>query len=166
MLSHLSQKLLLPANSMFATNENVYTYNDAAVNLLLAEGTQWLCSPFENDMDNLIQGKSRQQVLPLYFYPKLFYSRQPVSLSETGFSDDKNPYRRVVRNGITHILPLVPVALSQYRNKLENLGFNRFLIDLSFEEPSKATLKRVFGKLKKSEAIQPSTGFNFKKGLK
>ncbi|MGE4290099.1 MAG: peptidase U32 family protein [Salinivirgaceae bacterium] len=165
-LSHLSQKLLLPANSKFATNENVYAYNDAAVNLLLAEGSQWLCSPFENDMENLIQGKSRQQVLPLYFYPKLFYSRQPVSLSETAFSDDKNRYRRVVRNGITHILPLVPVALTQYRNKLENLGFNRFLIDLSFEEPSKTTLKRVFGKLKKSEAIQPSTGFNFKKGLK
>jgi putative protease len=72
----------------------------------------------------------------------------------------------VLRNGITHILPLVPVALTQYRNKLETLGFNRFLIDLSFEEPSKATLKRVFSKLKKSEAIQPSTGFNFKKGLK
>ncbi|PKP08314.1 MAG: hypothetical protein CVU09_16185 [Bacteroidetes bacterium HGW-Bacteroidetes-4] len=165
-LSHLSQKLLLPENSMFAANENVYVYNDAAVNLLQAEGAQWLCSPFENDMDNLIQGKSRQQLLPLYFYPKLFYSRQPVSLSQAGFSDDKNPYRRVVRNGITHILPLVPVALTQYRNKLENLGFNQFLIDLSFEEPSKTTLKRIFGKLKKSEAIQPSTGFNFKKGLK
>lgn len=165
-LSHLSQKLLLPAKSMFATNENVYAYNDAAINLMLAEGSQWICSPFENDMENLIQGKSRHQVIPLYFYPKLFYSRQPVSLSEKGFSDEKNLYRRVVRNGITHMLPSIPVALTQYRKKLENLGFNRFLIDLSFEEPSKATLKRVFGKLKKSEDIQPSTGFNFKKGLK
>lgn len=165
-LSHLSQKVIIPTTAIFATNENVYCYNDAAAQWLLHEKASWITSPFENDWENLLEGTNRQQVIPLYYYPKLFFSRQPVNLEKPIFSDGKNKYRRVIRNGITHILPTKPVALTQYKDKLRNQGFSQFLLDLSFEEPSKATLKRVFTRFKKSEDIQPSTTFNFKKGLK
>jgi putative protease len=165
-LSHLSQKELLPSNAVFGTNENVYCYNDAAAKLLVQSGAKWLTSPFENEMENLFSGTNRDMVIPLYFYPKLFFSRQPVSINSAEMADDKNKYRREIRNGITHILPKIPVALLQYKSQLATKGFNQFLIDLSFEEPSKATLKRIFTKFKKSENPQPSTTFNFKKGMR
>ncbi len=165
-LSHLSQKEIMPIEAIFGTNENVYGYNDAALGLLEEEGAQWITSPFENEMDNLLAGSARDQVIPMYYYPKLFYSRQPINLAEDKISNEKQNYRRQIVNGITHLLPEIPVSLLQYKAKLTQQGFYRYLIDLCFEEPSKATLKKVFTRLKQSEAVQPSTTFNFKKGLR
>ncbi|MFA6400231.1 MAG: peptidase U32 family protein [Salinivirgaceae bacterium] len=165
-LSHLSQKELLPTTAVFGTNENVYCYNDAAACVLESVGAQWATSPFENEMENLISGTNRNQILPLYFYPKLFYSRQPINMEDEKISSEKQNYRRQIVNGITHLLPEIPVSLLQYKAKLTQQGFYRYLIDLSFETPSKTTLKKVFTRLKQSEAVQPSTTFNFKKGLR
>ncbi len=165
-LSHLSQKEFLPNGTVFLTNENVYCYNDAAAQLLRSEGAKWVMSPFENEFDNLLSGANRNIIVPMHYYPKLFYSRQPVKLNEQ-FNDDQNhTYRKEIRNGITIVVPDKPVSLFQYREKLNNKRFNQFLIDLSFESPSKHTLKRLYTKFKKSEQDQPSTTFNFKKGLK
>jgi putative protease len=71
-----------------------------------------------------------------------------------------------VINGITTVLPTIPVALFQYSAKLNQMGFTRFLIDLSFETPSKKTIKKLMLKFKNAEQMHPSTTFNFKKGLK
>jgi putative protease len=46
------------------------------------------------------------------------------------------------------------------------MGFSCFLIDLSFETPSKKTIKKLMLKFKNAEQVHPSTTFNFKKGLK
>ena len=165
-LSHLSQKELLPQGTSFITNENVYCYNDAAGQLLKDEGAKWMTSPFENEFDNLLSGANRSMIIPMYYYPRLFYSRQPVRIEEQ-FKDDKNQdFRKEVRNGITIVVPEKPVALLQYREKLNKKGFNQFMFDLSFEKPSKHTLKRILTKFRNSEQEQPSTTFNFKKGLK
>lgn len=166
-LSHLSQSDLLPKNAVFATNENVYAYNDAACHFLYAKGAQWICSPQENEYDNLLSGADRNQIIPMHFYPNLFYSRQPVKTGDESFTDAKNfEFRREVRDGITYVLPDKPVSLLQYKSKLASKGFFKYLIDLSFENPSKHTFKRLLKKLKYSEQDQPSTTFNFKKGLK
>lgn len=166
-LSHIAQKELLPNGATFGTNENVYCYNDAAIQLLKSEGAKWTTSPFENEFDNLLSGGSRSQVIPMHFYPKLFYSRQPVQTGNDTFYDDNNKeFRKDVVNGVTIVVPTAPVSLLQYRDKLNKKGFNQFFIDLSFEKPSKHTLKRLLLKLRKSEQEQPSTTFNFKKGLK
>lgn len=166
-LSHLAQKELLPKEAVFGTNENVYCYNDAASQALKNEGAKWVTSPFENEYDNLLSGANRNIVVPVHFYPKLFYSRQPVQTGEGTFFDDTNKeFKKEVLNGITIVVPTAPVSLLQYKNKLSGKGFNQYLIDLSFEKPSKHTFKRLLQKLKKSEQDQPSTTFNFKKGLK
>jgi len=166
-LSHLSQKELLPKGAIFGANENVYCYNDAAAQLINGEGAKWLTSPYENEYDNLLSGGNRNIVVPVHYYPKLFYSRQPVETGNGTFYDDKNyEFRKEVVNGITIVVPAKPVSLLQYGNKLRQKGFVQFLIDLSFEKPSKHTLKRLLIKLKNSEQEQPSTTFNFKKGLK
>jgi len=166
-LSHLSQKEFLPKGAIFSTNENVYCYNDAAAQFIKSEGARWVTSPFENEFDNLLSGGNRSMVIPMHYFPKLFYSRQPVKTGDGSFFDDNNhEFKKDVINGITVVVPTKPVSLLQYSSKLQQKGFNQFLIDLSFENPSKHTLKRLLLKLKKSEQEQPSTTFNFKKGLK
>jgi putative protease len=103
----------------------------------------------------------------MHFYPKLFFSRQPVQTGNGTFFDDTNKeFRKEVINGITVVVPTQPVSLLQYKTKLQGKGFNQYLIDLSFEKPSKHVFNRLLLKLKKSEQEQPSTTFNFKKGLK
>lgn len=166
-LSHLSQRELLPKNATFATNENVYAYNDAACQFLYAQGAAWVCCPQENEYENLLSGADRNQIIPMHFYPHLFYSRQPVKIGDEKFTDSKNfEFTRQVRDGITYVLPNKPVSLLQYKSKLSSKGFFKYLIDLSFEPSSKHTFKRLLKKLKFSEQEQPSTTFNFKKGLK
>jgi putative protease len=165
-LSHLSQKELLPKGAVFGTNENVYCYNDAAIKAVKEQGSKWVTSPFENEYDNLLSGANRCIVVPMHYYPKLFYSRQPVKTGNKFYDDNNREYSKHVVNGITIVVPDKPVSLLQYREKLSGKGFNSFFIDLSFEKPSKHTIKRLLIKLKRSEQEQPSTTFNFKKGFK
>ena len=165
-LSHLSQKELLPGGAVFGTNENVYCYNDAAIKAVKEQGAKWVTSPFENEYDNLLSGANRSIVVPMHYYPKLFYSRQPVKADDKFYDDNNREYSKYVVNGITIVVPDKPVSLLQYREKLSGKGFNNFFIDLSFEKPSKHTIKRLLTKLKRSEQEQPSTTFNFKKGFK
>ena len=170
MLGHLSQKVIIPANALCSTNENVYTFNDAAIMFLKEQSIKNYIYPMENDFENLDQHKQRDGIVPLYFYPRLFYSRMPVSLDDSAgndFRDDRGEnFRRFVLNGITIVVPDVPVSLLQYKSKLTSKGFRNFLIDLSFEKPSGNILQKLIKRLKHSEQVQPSTNFNFVKGLR
>ena len=169
MLSHLSQKDLLPKGSFFFTNENVYAYNDAAIAFLRSQGIQYHMYPYENDLDNLLKGKDRTGIVPLYFYPELFHSRMPVKLSEDSLSikDDQGfSFRRLLRDGITIIIPERPVSLLQFKDILYRAGFRRFFIDLSHENVSKNIFRRLLNRYNTSTQVQPSTTFNFKRELK
>lgn len=167
-LSHLSQKELLPAGSRFISNENVYAFNDAALQFLKEEGAQKSILPLENDIVNLAKGSHKDGIIPMYFYPYLFYSRMPVKAKKEELFSDKmgERFRKIIRDGMTIILPEHPVSLTQYKSKLERYGFHRFLIDLGTTAPSKNTPKTILNRLQKSEQIQPSTNFNFKRELK
>ncbi|TKG97096.1 U32 family peptidase [Puteibacter caeruleilacunae] len=169
MLSHVSQKTLIPRKSEILTNENCYVYNDAAAAFLATQNVKRWMYPLENEMINLYKGKDRAGIVPLYFYPDLFYSRMPVKLdrSEEVFKDDKGySFTRKVQDGITIIRPENPVSLLQYRKQLEAKGFRRFLLDFTGERVSKNIYKKVITRFSKGEQVQPSTTFNFKKGLK
>ncbi len=167
-IGHLSQKLLLPVGARVSCNENVYVLNDAAARMLHDEKITDFTYPLENDLDNLLSMTNKQGIVPLYFYPQLFYSRMPVKINEKGaFADETNKkYRILVKDGITIVYPSLPVALFHYRKQLEKNGFNRFLIDYSGEIMTANVVKRVLKKYLDSEAVQPSTNFNFKLGLK
>ena len=169
MLSHLSQKLLLPDSTKitFCTSENVYALNDAAIQFLKEEKIKYYIYPFENDFQNLIAGKDRKGIVPLYFYPELFHSRMPADIGkETSITDDRNTYKKLVRDGITIVIPEIPVSLLHFREKLFKEGFRRFLIDLSYVQPSQNTFNRLLKKYHTSTAEQPGTNFNFKVGLR
>jgi putative protease len=168
-LSHLSQKILIPENCRIFTNENVYAFNDAAIHLLKNEGAESFVYPQEIDFETLETLNHKDGIVPMYFYPELFYSRMPVHLKNNDeFSGDngKIKYKRYRKNGITIIVPDRPVSIFQNKNKLDKMGFSRFLIDVSYEVFSKNRLKTLKTRFLKSEQIQPSTTFNFTKGLK
>ncbi len=170
MLSHLSQRVIIPANALCSTNENVYTFNDAAIMFLNEQNIKNYIYPFENDFENLDQLKQRDGIVTIYFYPRLFYSRMPVNIDTQGdndFRDDRGEnFHRFVRNGMTIVVPDAPVSLLQYKSKLTSKGFRKFLIDLSFEKPLGNILQKLIKRLKHSEQVQPSTNFNFVKGVK
>jgi U32 family peptidase len=168
-ISHLSQKMLLPKGTKISCNENVYSLNDAAARVLYDEKISGFVYPYENDLDNLLSMKNKQGIVPLYFYPELFYSRMPVKTHTPSkmFSDENNKkFRIVVKDGITIVYPSIPVALFHYRNQLEKNGFNQFLIDYSGEIITANIVKRILKKFIDSESVQPSSSFNFKLGLK
>ncbi len=165
-LSHLSQKLIIPKKATFITNENVYIYNDAAIGLIKKEGAMTFTYPLENDKDNLLSMADRSGIFPMYFYPQLFYSRMPVKMKADEFKDDKGVEMKIqVRDGITITYPENPVCFFQYKKELYRKGFRRYLIDLSFEKPSQNVIKTLLKRLQKGEQVQPSNNFNFKKGL-
>ena len=168
-ISQLSQKMLLPSGAKVSCNENVYVLNDASSRILHEENVTEFTYPLENDLDNLLSMSNKQGIVPLYFYPELFYSRMPVKINQESnlFADEANKKFRIsVKDGITIVHPSIPVALFHYRTQLEKNGFNRFLIDYSGELMTANVVKRILKKFLDSEAVQPSTNFNFKLGLK
>ncbi|MDA3929842.1 MAG: U32 family peptidase [Prolixibacteraceae bacterium] len=167
-LSHLSQKDFLPRGAQFSTNENVYAFNDAAVQLLKEEGARKHIYPLENDIVNMSKGTDHNGIVPVYFFPYLFYSRMPVQANKDEYFVDKmgEKFRKIVKDGITIVLPEHPVSLTQYKSKLERYGYQRFLIDMSTTAPSKNTPRTIVRKFKASEQIQPASNFNFKRELK
>ena len=168
MISHMSQKLIIPDDSVIAANENVYVFNDAAIRHLMQEKVKLFSYPPEDDMENLLEHQNKKGLVPVYFYPELFYSRMPVNIKGKAhsFRDDKDyTFRRIRTNGMTIVVPREPVSLTQYKSKLDSAGFGRYLIDLTYEKPSDKRFHTILQKLHHSEQIQPSNTFNLRKGL-
>jgi len=167
-ISHLSQKQLIPKNCRIITNENVYAFNDAATKCITSEGIEIFSYPQEIDFETLFSLSDKSGIVPVYFHPELFHSRMPIAAgSSDDLKDDTNlKITRYRRNGITSIVPVNPVAIFQSKNKLKKNGFYRYLIDVSYEPPSKNRMKTLKSRLFRSEQIQPSNTFNFVKGLK
>jgi putative protease len=168
-VSHISQEDLLPKGCKIITNENVYAFNDAAIKFYKTKGVSTFCYPQEIDFETLFSLSNKDGIVPTYFYPELFHSRMPVNLHDTDnkFTDDMDiKLQRFRKNGITSVVPAIPVSLSQSKNKLKQKGFSKFLIDLSYETVSKNRAKTIKSRILRSEQIQPSNTFNFNKGLK
>ncbi|NQU54278.1 MAG: U32 family peptidase [Bacteroidetes bacterium] len=167
-ISHLSQKELIPENCRIIANENVYVFNDAASKCITSEGITDFSYPQEIDFETLFSLKNKNGIVPVYFHPELFHSRMPIAMeNENELKDDTDlQLKRYRRNGITSIVPNRPVAIFQSKNKLKSNGFYRYLIDVSYETPSKNRMKTLKSRLMRSEQIHPSTTFNFVKGMK
>ncbi|MCF7919571.1 MAG: U32 family peptidase [Candidatus Cloacimonetes bacterium] len=169
MLSHLSQKLLFKdfRKVNLYTSENVYALNDAAITLLMEEGILNWIFPFENDYPNLLAGNDRRGIVPLFFYPELFFSRMPVKIpDEAMFADNRQNFIKKSDSGMTIVIPQYPVSLLQFHKRLYDKNFRRFLIDLSWTNSSSNTFNRLLKLFNDSQPEQPASTFNFKMGLK
>lgn len=163
-LSNISQLPLIPKGCVVATNENVYLMNDVAINYVIGSRIRYYCYPYESDYPNLISGRDRGGIIPIYFHPDLFFSRQPVP--ESSFSDEsKHRYTNSKNSGFTVINDVNPVSWTQNVNKFRNKGFCRFLIDLSYDN-NLVRLSEILQATRNSIKIPGSSDFNMKKGLK
>ncbi|MDL2262600.1 U32 family peptidase [Bacteroidales bacterium OttesenSCG-928-I21] len=163
-ISHISQIELLPKNVNINCNENVYLLNDIAISYIQSLGIKNYCYPLETDYPNLLRGFDRSGIIPLYFYPELFYSRMPIKTGEI-ILDSKKKYKKTHFNGFTIITDSKPVSVTHNVRKFKSKGFHKFLVDMSTEsniEKYTAILKLI----EKSERYQASVEFNMKKGLK
>ena len=168
MVSDIAQLTLLEeyTDIKLFTNESVYVLNDAAIQFLKEQKIYSYVYPLENDYDNLITGKDRMGIIVMYSLPELFYSRMPVDSEEEIDSTEDEHYKKIIKDGNTIVVPNLPFSLLQYKDKLHNKGFRKFLIDLSYTKPSKHFFNRINKKLNTSFAEQPASNFNFKMNLK
>ena len=167
-ISHLSQKQLIPKKNRVSCNEQVYVYNDAASKFISSQQIESFCYSLENDWMNLKSLQNKQGIVVLHSIPELFYSRMPVRIEnrEHRFKDEFNKtYHKQTRDGVTIVLPDRPVNLFAYRQQLLQAGFKHFLLDLKHQPASPKFIKKLFLNYRSGAAIQPSTLFNFKKGL-
>ena len=169
MLSHLSQKILLPKGAQFAVNENVYVFNDASSKLISEEGARFFSYPMEIDFSSLYSMKNRNGIMPLYFYPDLFYSRMPVTVQnkESIFEDDhKRKFKKMVKDGVTIVRPEAVVSMLKHRPKMEKLGYHKFMVDFTGVAPSKHVFNKIMQAYQRSEAMGGTTSFNLRRELK
>jgi len=113
--------------------------------------------------------KNRNGIVPMYFFPNLFFSRMPVKVEnkEHVIADDKNKkYNKLVRDGITIIRPQQAVSVLQHRSKLEKLGYKKFLIDFTGSAPSKNTFNKVMKFYQEQKVIPNTSTFNLRGELK
>ncbi|MBN2484999.1 MAG: U32 family peptidase [Bacteroidales bacterium] len=169
MVGHISQKALIPPKANIHANENVYVFNDAAAAQLELSGIQRHIFPLETDFKNLAAGSNRSGIVPIYYYPQLFFSRLPVKTENPHniVSDDNNFEVKIIRrDGMSITIPLVPTSLLHEKHNLSQKGFKNFLIDLSFEQPSPSKLNSLLTDYRNATRISPSSAFNFKGELK
>ncbi|MDR2836161.1 MAG: hypothetical protein LBV69_08230, partial [Bacteroidales bacterium] len=164
-ISHLSQIEILPQKSKIFSNENIYLLNDLSVNFAKNNGVSEYIYPYENDYPNLISGRDRNGIVPIYFYPELFFSRVPVKVGEELKDEEKNAYKKINFNGFTIIIDKNPVSLTHFSNKLIGKGFTKFLFDFSYKE-NYQEIENVLEFFKTAKRIQNSKEFNMKKCLK
>lgn len=166
-LSHLDQRNLLPKEASFITNENVYSFNDAALNALEKESALMSILPYENDRENLIFYQNKGGIIPMFFLPELFFSRMPVKIkNDDSISDNKQvKFDKVVRDGITRIMPQIPTSLFQFYQKLKEMGYQRFLIDLSGISSDNLDAEELIQMMKCCTKPTGANLFNYKRGL-
>ena len=164
-ISNISQIQILPKTANVFSNENIYIINDLAINFVRNNGISEYIYPYENDFPNLISGKDRFGIIPIYYKPELFYSRVPIKTNKIIFDENKNCYNKLIFNGFTIITDSEAVSLTHFINKFQVKGFNKFLIDFSYENDIN-NLNNVLISIKKSEKIPNTKDFNMKKGLK
>jgi U32 family peptidase len=105
-----------------------------------------LFTPLKLIFETLESINCKTGIVPVYFYPELFYSRMPVQLEngeDFGGFDAKSSYKRYRKNGITIIVPDRAVSILHHKNRLSKIGFSRFLIDVSYDTFSKNRFKNT-----------------------
>ncbi len=163
-ISHISQIEILPLGAKITTNENIFLLNDLSVSFIQQQGIKEYCYPLENDYPNMLRGRDRNGIIPVYFYPELFYSRMPVKSAKTLSDDNGKKYKKSVFNGFTVITDTIPVSVTQNASKFISKGFYKFLIDISHESDI-SRLSGIIKSLKLSEKIPGTSDFNMKKEL-
>lgn len=189
-LSHLSL-FDRQMNSHLIANEYIYTMNDAAIALLSGYAIRDWILPLENDYPNILSSTNRQGIIPLYFHPPLYLSKQePVDFANAQYGKQKELKLGIGRiqtgqakdgkqatahqaesfylekeHKLTKLSSRQAVCLFNFYPRLSGLGYHKYLIDLCAETPNPDTLARILDFYAQAKNLPGSNSFNFKKGL-
>lgn len=166
-LSRLSQMDLFNGQKgiVLKTNEQVYALNDAVLSLLKEKGIADWILPLENDYPNLIDSSNRNGIVPLFYHPKLFYSRQTVKLNNHKLLHGKESLQYQQLQDMVQVTPEKPVCNFNFVPKLSAKGYHKYLIDLSDIKPDKAFLTELIKLYQSNTNLKDTTRFNLKQGL-
>ncbi len=167
-LSRLSQTIWFkeyPKVKLF-TSEKVYCLNDAALAQLKQSGiSQWIL-PLENDFPNLLSSGNREGIVPVYFHPALYYSRQDVFAGEElHLSHDKQNLIYHHDKQMVTLTPEQAVCNFSFYPRLLEKGYKRFVIDLTNMKPDKDLLHKLIEHLRQGKNLDGTKRFNMKQGL-
>jgi putative protease len=167
-ISRLSQRNLFKDTKSIQlfSNEQVYALNDAAVLYLQSQAIKNWILPLENDFPNLVSSKNRDGIVPLYFYPNLFFSRQPANVyDDHSLIHGKDRLKYVQDKGMVKVVPSKPICNFSFYTRLWSKGYSRFLIDLSYDDPDQGFMDNLLSHLDESKNLPDTTRFNMKQGL-
>lgn len=150
----------------------LFTLNSQAAlawgELGIAETTLYI----EDDRSNLAAVLQRDTGLEanvtLYASTPLITSRIPIKGLRSDspvLSDRDEAYRVSRRLGQTVLSPDVDFSLLGHLPELENMGCNRFILDLSHLGPFSAQGKRVLEAWRRGDGVPGTSDFNFERGM-
>jgi putative protease len=166
-LSRLSQRELFIGikDVRLKSTEQVYALNDAVLCLLKEKGiTEWIL-PLENDYPNLLESSNRDGIVPLYYHPPLFYSRQSVLSQDGKLKHGKDLLLYKQAGGMTKLIPEKAVCNFNFIPKLTAKGYHKFLIDLSEHKPDQDFLAELMSHFLSATNLKDTSRFNLKQGL-
>lgn len=167
-LGHFSQKEILPPNAKFIAESTVWVNNMATVNILSDFGFDNFCYSPEDDILNLKGIADRRGLLTLFSYVPLFISRIKSPLKENvDLLDSKGEgFFTARKHGLDYLMGSKPLCLIHRQKKMEEIGINNFILDLSFTPPNQKTLTTLMKHYKSGQKLPDTTLFNHKGGLK
>lgn len=173
-LNNVSQfKLFKEPPQELVAGHFLYTWNAYAAAALKELGVSRFVLSWEDDILNIKElcrlALRGHLSVYLYGHPPLSRSRFMTRDMCDGTPLEERPglrFKRVYESGSGMVIPEIPVALFNAREKLSALGIDTFGIDLSFIPPDKKQLKEILQSYHESSNPDASFKFNHKRTVK
>ena len=150
----------------------LYTFNRWAVSWLENQGITGLITPIENSKRNIeatFELNQRKRVMiTLFAYPALFRMRfeLPKSYDFLYFKDREDSVFKILSSEDgSYVLPEQPFSILDKSKSIKEMGFSRFLIDLSKTDVKKGDLKKIMSSFYTSKPLPEVSRFNWKEGF-
>ncbi|MCL2485427.1 MAG: U32 family peptidase [Endomicrobia bacterium] len=172
-VNNISHFMFFKKEDSLLAGNFLYVLNSFAADFLFKNRINGFMFSGEDDFKNISDlaknGLSDYAIFYISGFPTLAVSLMTAcnELSQNkNIESAKDIFQVIHRNGKTNIMPQYPVMLFNKKKRLEKLGVNKFIIDLSFINPNKTYLDTVLNAFLGKIPLQNGWEFNFERGLK
>jgi U32 family peptidase len=168
MCSQVGQRALFDERYTLVADSTIWSLNRFAQDRLRRSGFASFCYSPEDDFPNMRAAASPAGMALLFGRQTLFVSRARPAAAEGSTVVDARDERFLVRqrHGLYYLVGETPLCLTQRREKLQDAGISRFVLDLGWFGPDLKLLENVRECYLTQAKVEPSTMVNFKMGLK